>query len=126
MSESTFDTGLTDSVQADNVQVSSRGDVSVTDVAKTDAAPLDLSGFIVGEKTPFDVYVVHGYYVDVPDLDGSMVNIERVYDQSRYASEIGPNERGNLLLASGDILTDEIAALLEGPGPRSGPVHRVQ
>lgn len=42
-------------------------------------------------------YEIYGEYVEVEDHDGSMATIERPYPEPIIASELKPNQRGNLL-----------------------------
>lgn len=68
--------------------------------------------FAAGQVAQQDLYEVHGYYEDVEDLDGGTVNIERAYPEVRYATELKPGERGNLLVAAGSEVSAEVAAKL--------------
>lgn len=60
-----------------------------------------------------DVYVIYGEYVDVEDLDGSLVNIEQTYDSPRYSYTLEAGQRGAVLAAAGDAVSDVVAAALD-------------
>lgn len=79
----------------------------------TDAAS-DLSGFTEGATAPHDLYVVHGWYENVPEADGSLTPVERSYDADRFATSLAPGERGNLLVAEGETVSADVAAQLAG------------
>lgn len=77
------------------------------------AAATDLSGFTAGAEAPHDLYVIHGWYKNELEADGvTLTPVERSYDTDRYATELAPGERGNLLVGAGDTVSDEVAALL--------------
>jgi hypothetical protein len=75
------------------------------------AAPADLStGFAAGDVAAATVYLIHGKYVEVEDLDGSMVEIEKAYPTDKVSLEIAGGERGNVLVAAGEVISEEAAA----------------
>ena len=65
-----------------------------------------------GDVATDSVWAVYGAYEDVEDLDGSFVNIERAYPSVVYATELKPGERGNLVVAAGDVVSEAVAALV--------------
>lgn len=84
--------------------------VDLTADAVTEA-PADLSsGFEAGAVAPATVYLIHGRYEEVEDLDGSMVEIEKAYTTDKVALDIADGERGNILVAGGEVISEEAAA----------------
>lgn len=75
--------------------------------------PVDLAtGFGAGDTAPATVYLIHGHYEEVEDLDGSMVEIEKAYATDKVALEIADGERGNVLVAAGDVISEAAAATI--------------
>lgn len=72
------------------------------------------SAWVAGDLAESDVYVIYSEYASVEDLDGSFVTIDMPYDKPRYATELLPGQRGNLVLAAGSVVTEEVAASLDG------------
>ena len=54
----------------------------------------------VGEPAPHDLYMAYGYLVEVEDIDGSMVEIERLYPEPKVVTELEQGERGNLIVGT--------------------------
>lgn len=80
-----------------------------SDAVTPASAPLDVAAGSIAEH---NIYVIHGSYRDVPDIDGSLVQIEDNYPSDVYATELKAGERGNLLVAAGSEVTPEVAARL--------------
>lgn len=84
------------------------------------------SGYAAGDTAASDVYLVHGRYEQVQDLDpetGQLsetrtVEVERVYPTPRVAFELGDGERGNVLVAAGTVISDEVATQIAAGVPQ--------
>lgn len=80
--------------------------------AEPSTVAADLTGFTEGAEAPHDLYVVHGWYENVPEADGKLTPVERTYDADRFATSLAPGERGNLLVAAGETISADVAAQL--------------